>query len=126
MVVSVMKGHACRAVCDAFGLPEVQRLRQQGQGRIHATFRLAFAQRNPIILQAVNTDVFPHIDNIADNIARISAYLRRHGRQPHVLEPVALHNGLNSGCLNPLRAAFGAALSSSATLIRYRPSTMLT
>ena len=91
MVVSVMTGHACRAVCDAFGLPEVQRLRQQGQGRIHATFRLAFAQRNPIILQAVNTDVFPHIDNIADNIARISAYLRRHGRQPHVLEPVALH-----------------------------------
>jgi len=92
MVVSaMMTGHECRAVCDAFGLPEVRRLRQQGQGRIHATFRLAFAQREPILLQAVNTNVFPHAEEIADNIARISAYLRRHGRQPHVLEPVALH-----------------------------------
>ena len=90
-VMTVINGHECHAISNAFGFPDVERLRKKGEGRIHATFRLDFARRRPILLQAVNTGVFTNPVAVAGNIAGISAYLRDRGRQPHVLEPVALH-----------------------------------
>lgn len=91
LIMTVIHEHECRAIRNAFGLPDVQRLCKEGEGRIHATFRLDFAQRRSIVLQAVNTRVFANPVAVAENIAGISAYLRDRGRQPHILEPVALH-----------------------------------
>ena len=63
------------AACAAFDLPAtVTELARHGSGHIHQTYRAATAAGD-FLLQRLNGHVFPDLDAIADNTARIAAHL---------------------------------------------------
>ncbi len=69
----------------AFGLERAQIVRH-GSGHIHATFR-AEGPAGPLLLQRINTRVFPDPERLCANAARVAAYLQ--ARSPgYVPQPV--------------------------------------
>lgn len=63
------------AACAAFDLPaSVTGLARHGSGHIHQTYRVSTAAGD-FLLQRLNSHVFPDLDAIADNTARIAAHL---------------------------------------------------
>ncbi len=82
MTSSVLnRGH--RVMCDAF-LPATARLQRivpLGAGRINDTFLVSCAGHVPLVLQRINSDVFPDPVCIAENVGAVTAHLgkrRRH------------------------------------------------
>jgi Ser/Thr protein kinase RdoA (MazF antagonist) len=66
---------AALAASTAFDLPApVTHLTRHGSGHIHLTFRIDTAAGD-FLLQRLNAAVFPDLDAIADNCARIAAHL---------------------------------------------------
>ncbi len=79
------------AACAAFDLPApVTGLARHGSGHIHQTYRVGTAAGD-FLLQRLNSRVFPDLDAIADNTARIAAHLA--GRPGDHLTPCITRRG---------------------------------
>lgn len=80
-----------RAACAAFDLPvPATSLARHGSGHIHQTYRVGTAAGD-FLLQRLNSRVFPDLDAIADNTARIAAHLA--GQPGNHLTPRATRRG---------------------------------
>ncbi len=85
---------AARAACTAFELPaHVQGIYRHGNGHIHQTYRAGTAAGD-FLLQGLNAQVFPDLEAIAENTARIAGHLALHpGRTRVRLTPRPTRTG---------------------------------
>jgi Ser/Thr protein kinase RdoA (MazF antagonist) len=60
----------------ALGAPPI-RAAPLGEGHIHGTWRIDTEDAGAFVLQRLNEDVFPAIDAVIENVARVTAHLRQ-------------------------------------------------
>lgn len=63
-------------ILTAFGLDSKSQVKPLGNGLINSTFLITTPTGERFVLQRINTNVFPNVDDLQDNIDRVTAHIR--------------------------------------------------
>lgn len=63
-------------ILSAYGLDAASELKPLGNGLINSTYLVTTPEGKRYVLQHINTNVFPDVDALQDNIERVTAHLR--------------------------------------------------